>query len=114
MLYGCTGDGTGVFWEQNFAENFRKIPYKLVTAPPTYPQKLHVHAGAARPNGATVGHFLAVRGLLALVGLIAGVVFLPGAPGGHTCPLSAGYGYFGPKSPPWGTPGGGSVKLQVG
>ena len=64
MLYGCTGDETGVFWEQNFAENFRKIPYKLVTAPPTYPQKLHVHAAAARPNGATVGHFLAARGSL--------------------------------------------------
>ena len=87
MLYGCTGDGTGVFWEQNFAENFRKIPYKLVTAPPPCPQKLHVRAATARPNGATVGHFLAVRGLLALVGPIAGVAFLPGAPGGHTCPL---------------------------
>ena len=56
-----------------------------------------MRAAAARPNGATVGHFLAVRGLLALVGLIAGVVFLPGAPGGHTCPLSAGYfGLFWP------------------
>ena len=47
---------------------------------------MHVRASQSSLNGATVGQFLAVRGLLDLYGVKGVLVSQPSAPGGHTCP----------------------------